>query len=151
MRIRPLFFALTLSSTVASARSPSDAFEELALPLTSLHRDPMVPVDSVRFHALAEHLCVKFMEDPSDQWSYKDHINLLRCTTTIVFESRPEERSARDPYQRFDSVIDANNYIRWIADPYPRWTPNRGIGLYFPDVDIELNGTPPLRGRFNVH
>lgn len=151
MRIRPLFFALTLSSTVASARSPSDAFEELALPLTSLHRDSMVPLDSVRFHALVEHLCVKFKDDPLPQWSDKDQINLMPCTNTIMFESRPEERFARDLFQRLDSLIDPNSYIRWVTERYPKWTPNRGMGFYFPDLDMELHGTPSLRGRFNVH
>ena len=141
---------LLMLTGLLQTRNASAQFNDLALPLAALDRDAMVLVDSARFHALAEHLCVKFKDVPLQQWSNQDHINLMRCANTIMFERRATERFAGDTYQRLDSLINAKNYVEWITARYPKWIPNRGMGLYIPDLDMEMHGTPSLRGRFNV-
>jgi len=132
------------------ARSVAGQFDDLAVRLHATDRDSMVHVDSTRFRALVEHLCLKFKDAPLETWSVEDHINLMRCANTMMFERRAGERYAGDPYQRLDAMIDAQNYVHWITERYPKWIPNRGMGLYIPDLDMEMGGTPSLRGRFNV-
>ncbi len=145
-----LLSTLFMVAGLLQTRNASAQFNDLALPLAALDRDAMVLVDSARFHALAEHLCVKFKDVPLKQWSNQDHINLMRCANTMLPERRSGERFAGDPYHRLDSLIDAHHYVEWITARYPKWIPSRGMGLYIPDLDMEMGGTPSLRGRFSV-
>ncbi len=110
----------------------------------------MVHVDSARFRALVDHLCLKFKDTPLGEWSDKDHINLMRSLNTIMFEQRPDERFHGGPYQRLEDLTWSTDYRHWAADNLGGWTPNRGMGFYFPKLDMELEGTPTLHGRFNV-
>jgi len=150
MSLRPLFFALTLASTATSAQSPSDAFDDLAEPLHAADRDSMVHVDRVRFDALVGYLDQKLTQDSLANLSDADHINLMRVLNTIMFEQRPDERFHGGPYQRLEDLSWSTDYRHWAADNLGGWIPNRGMGFYFPKLDMELEGTPTLHGRFNV-
>ena len=151
MGLRSFCLCALLLPVALYGQSGSTQFDDLAVRLHSADRDSMVHVDSTRFRALAEHLCLKFKDTPLEAWSEKDHINLMRSLNTIMFELRPGERFHGEPYQRLDDLSWSTDYRHWAAENLGGWVPNRGMGFYFIKLDMELEGTPTLHGRFNVH
>lgn len=111
----------------------------------------MVHVDSTQFRGLVEHLCSKLKDTPLEAWSDTDHINLMRSLNTIMFEQRLGERYHGDAYQRLEDLSWSTDYRKWASANLGGWVPNRGMGFYFIKLDMELEGTPTLHGRFNVH
>ncbi|SFD24031.1 hypothetical protein SAMN05518672_1011206 [Chitinophaga sp. CF118] len=41
-------------------------------------------------------------------------------------------------------------YTKDIITVYKEWIPNRGMGFYFPKLQMELYGTPMLYAIYNV-
>ncbi|MCC7502898.1 MAG: hypothetical protein IT229_10235 [Flavobacteriales bacterium] len=150
MGLRSFCLGLLLLPIALYGQGSSTQFDDLAERLHSADRDSMVHVDSTRFRALVEHLCLRFKDAPLETWSDTDHINLMRSLNTIAFENAHMKRFHGDPYHRLETFSQARNYTRWITHRYPDWKANKGMGLYIPDLDMELFGSPSLRGRFNV-
>ncbi len=111
----------------------------------------MVHVDRARFDSLVVHLIAELTDRPLERWSDDGHINLMRTLNTLLFEQRPGERFNGEPYDRLEQLSWSRDYRHWAADNLGGWVPNRGMGFYFPKIDMELEGTPTLHGRFNVH
>lgn len=150
MWLRTLLFAALLPPALLFGQQQGTDFSDLAVRLHSAPRDSMVQVDSVRFRALVEHLNQKLSHDSLRNWSDTDHINLMRALNTIMFEQRPDERFHDGPYQRLEDLSWGTEYRHWAAENLGGWVPNRGMGFYFTKLDMELEGTPTLHGRFNV-
>jgi hypothetical protein len=150
MWLRTLPLAAFLVPAWLFGQVPGTEFDDLAVRLHSAHRDSMVPVDSARFRALVDHLNLKLSHDTLRNWSDADHINLMRSLNTIMFESRPDERFHAGPYAQLEMMTDVADYRKWAAENLGGWVPNRGMGFYFTKLDMELEGTPTLHGRFNV-
>jgi hypothetical protein len=151
MWLRSVLLAALLLPTLLFGQAQGTDFDDLAVRLHSAHRDSMVQVDSTRFRALVDHLNLKLAHDTLRNWSDTDHINLMRSLNTIMFEAREGERFHAGPYHQLESLSEVAGYRTWAAENLGGWVPNRGMGFYFTKLDMELEGTPTLHGRFNVH
>lgn len=146
-----MFAWLLLAPALLQAQENTHTFDDLAVRLHAADRDSMVHISGERFHALVMHLTHKLERTPFAQWSTADHINLMRALNTTMFASLPGERFHREPYRHMDHLSDSTGYRHWAANNLGGWVPNRGMGFYFPELDMELEGTPTLHGQFNVH
>jgi hypothetical protein len=81
-----------------------------------------------------------------------DHKNIMMCLNTIFMasDSSLQRRFVSGRYKRLEAVAEKNNYTDNIIKIYPEWLPNRGMGFYFPKLDMELYGTPRLYAWFQV-
>ena len=53
-------------------------------------------------------------------------------------------------YDELRQLSKEKKYVENIIKVYPNWVPNRGMGLYFLDLNVELYGTPVLNSVYNV-
>lgn len=67
-----------------------------------------------------------------------EHITIMMCLNTI-FVRRDFEGGH---YQKLNEVAKQKKYTEKITEVYPEYTPNRGMGYYFPKLKMELHGTP---------
>ncbi|HRH37140.1 MAG TPA: hypothetical protein PK760_02270 [Flavobacteriales bacterium] len=122
-----------------------------AVRMHELRPDSMVHISSAEFDALVEHLSTKLRNVPIEKLTNVEHINLMRSLNTFMFEEKPGERFHAGRYAMLSSLIDSTHYVARLPGLFPEWHPNRGMGFYFVQLDMELYGTPSARGRFDVH
>jgi len=90
--------------------------------------------------------CIKLLQAKQlKEISDDQHIEIMMCLNTI-FRSRFQGGI----YDEFEQVIAKKEYIKGVTKVYPDWSPNLGMGLYFPTLQMELGGTPGLYATYNV-
>ena len=67
----------------------------------------------------------------------KEHIDIMMCLNTIFVR-----KLSGGQYQILETVAKEKEYSKNITKVYPEWTPNKGMGLYFKKLKMELYGTP---------
>lgn len=77
--------------------------------------------------------------------SDKQHINIMMCLNTIFVSGFEKGR-----YEKLELISRIKEYTKKITNRYPNWTPNRGMGFFFPKLQMELGGTPSLYAVFKV-
>lgn len=118
----------------------------------SLNKDSVKTISMAEFDYLVNSsillLETKELADISDD----QHIAIMMCLNTI-FMARNSDLSRRfvgGPYEKLKTVADEKKYDSEIIKVYPNWIPNRGMGFYFPDLKMELYGTPGLYAWYQV-
>jgi 5-hydroxyisourate hydrolase-like protein (transthyretin family) len=53
-------------------------------------------------------------------------------------------------YDEIKQLAEEKKYTEDIIKVYPKWVANRGMGFYFPDLNMELYGTPMPYAIYNV-
>jgi hypothetical protein len=98
-----------------------------------------------------------------------DHISIMMCDNTIfmamVKESRPKIIKSSDGdqkvyllkprftggrYKELEKIISSKHYVEGVVTIYPDWRPNRGMGAFFPKLQMEIDGTPEPYSVFQV-
>jgi len=84
--------------------------------------------------------------------SDSDHINIMLCNNTIshYIDKNLEIRLIGGRYRRFMKMMDKTNYVTEILKVYPNYMSNKGLGWYFPELKMELNGLPGDYAMFNI-
>jgi len=81
--------------------------------------------------------------------SDSDHVNIMMCLNTIFLnDSDKKIKDARS--KKLLSVAQEKDYRHNIAKVYPGWSFNRGMGQYYPQIKMELYGTPNLYATFVI-
>lgn len=80
-----------------------------------------------------------------DEISDEQHINIMMCLNTIFMRDYENGR-----YEKLELVSKQKEYGKNITNRYPKWSPNRGMGYYFPKLQMELYGTPSPYAIFDV-
>lgn len=100
-----------------------------------------------------------------------DHISMMMCYNTIFMTSLKEhgekiselqngdakiiayqlkQRFSGGQYDKLFNMMDNRLYFDEIRKLYPKWIPNRGMGMYFPEIQMEIGGTPMRYAIFTV-
>jgi len=99
-----------------------------------------------RVDRATEHVQSKQLSAISDS----DHVNIMMCLNTIFLSSDFDKRFDDARCKRLISFAHEKDYSNNIAKVYPEPLFNRGMGLYFPKLNMELYGTPNLYATFIV-
>lgn len=86
-------------------------------------------------------LQTKQLKDISDE----EHIEIMMCLNTIFMRDLKGGH-----YDQLNKVSEDKNYVRDIIKVYKEWIPNRGMGYYFPKLQMELYGTPMPYAVYNI-
>ena len=86
-------------------------------------------------------LQTKQLSDISD----KQHVQIMMCLNTIFMRDFKGGH-----YEQLKNLSEDKKYTTDIIKVYTEWIPNRGMGFYFPNLQMELYGTPMLYAIYNV-
>ncbi|HZX57311.1 MAG TPA: hypothetical protein VFE54_01240, partial [Mucilaginibacter sp.] len=53
-----------------------------------------------------------------------------------------KRRFSGGQYDKLFYMMDSRLYFDQIIKIYPKWIPNRGMGMFFPTLQMEMGGTP---------
>ncbi len=73
------------------------------------------------------------------------HVEIMRCLNTIGMRSLHGGN-----YDELTKLAEQKNYVKAITLIYPNWIPNRGMGMYFPKLNMELYGTPAPYAVYDI-
>lgn len=78
--------------------------------------------------------------------------NIMMCLNTILMASDTlfKKRFTKGIYESLEKAAKENKYTENIIKLYPEWRLNRGMGFYFPKLEMELYGTPSPYAWFQV-
>ena len=97
-----------------------------------------------------------------------DQISMMMCYNTIfmtyakglkrnIAESNKKDtidvfklRFSGGQYDKLFNMMDSRLYFDQILKIYPKWIPNRGMGMFFPALQMEIGGTPMQYAIFTV-
>lgn len=71
-----------------------------------------------------------------------EHVNIMYCLNTIFVLSIKDKEYKGGHYKKLETLAEKVKYTDNIVKIYSDWTPNRGMGYYFPKLKMELYGTP---------
>ncbi|EHQ27645.1 hypothetical protein [Mucilaginibacter paludis] len=119
----------------------------------SFNRDSSKTISLIEFNhrvdRAAELLKTKKLAAIADS----DHINIMMCLNTIFMVRKKhsmEKAFTGGRYMKLEIIDLKVNYEKDIIKVYPKYTWNRGMGYYFPELKMELYGTPMPYAIFNV-
>lgn len=75
----------------------------------------------------------------------EQHVQIMMCLNTILMR---DFRGGH--YGELNEISEEKDYTRNIITVYTEWIPNRGMGFYFPKLQMELYGTPKHYAVYNV-
>ena len=103
----------------------------------SFNRDSSKHISQKDFDLLVDE-CIKLLQTKKIfAISDAQHIQIMMCLNTIFMRSLKTGR-----YDELNKISEEKKYTRAIKKVYPNWIPNRGMGFYFPELKMELYGTP---------
>jgi hypothetical protein len=119
----------------------------------NFNRDSSKTISLVEFNyrvdRAAELLKTKELSAISDT----DHINIMMCLNTIFMVRKKhsiEQVFTGSRYKELETLADKLKYGPSLSKVYTKVIPNRGMGFYFPQLKMELYGTPYRYAIFNV-
>lgn len=115
-------------------------------------RDTPKEISRSQFDKLVDTSIVLLQNKKLSDISDSGHINLMMCLNTIFMahDTAFNKLYTGGRYERLKKVVAEKEYLRDITKVYSKWHPNRGMGFYFPKLDMELYGTPRLYACFSV-
>lgn len=126
-------------------------FTSIAQRSSVSNRDKPLEISRSKFDKLVDTSIVLLENNKLSDISDSGHINIMMCLNTIFmahdFNSKPLFKGGR--YDKLQVIVEKKEYTRNITKVYS-YTYNRGMGYYFPKLDMELYGTPHLYACFSV-
>lgn len=130
------------SKVIFTAASTNDT---VFLDKIPFNRDSSIHISLLEFDAKVDsciiYLTDKRLKDISDE----QHIEIMMCLNTIFMR---DFKSGH--YDELRQVSEQKKYTTDIVKVYPKWIPNRGMGFYFPELKMELYGTPMPYSIYDV-
>ena len=71
-----------------------------------------------------------------------EHQKMIRAYNTIWITQNNDSRLKASKFQSLEKLMGNPEYIRKMLKVFPKWVPNRGMGIYFNALNVELGGTP---------
>lgn len=115
-------------------------------------RDTPKNISQSQFDKLVDTSIVLLQNKKLSDISDSGHINLMMCLNTIFMAHDTDFNKLYKGgrYEQLEKVVNEKEYTRNITKVYPEWHANRGMGFYFPKLQMELYGTPFLYACFSV-
>ncbi len=110
-----------------------------------LNRDISQTILKKDFDSLVDNSIVLLENKTLLEISDEQHIMVIMCLNTVFMRSFENGR-----YEKLELISDQKEYMKNIIVRYPDWTPNRGMGFFFPKLKMELYGTPMPYAVFEV-
>lgn len=133
MKFISLVIILLISHSL-SAQRPRSIFD----------KDSAVIITHEEFDKILDS-CIHFIQTKDMmKMSDREHTMVILCQNTIWF-TRNESNQRRfvgSKYEELNLVMENKKYYQKIVKVYKDWIPSRGMGHYFPKLNIELGGTP---------
>lgn len=119
---------------------------------SAVNRDKPQKIVRSKFDNLVDTSIVLLKNKKLSEISDSDHINIMMCLNTMFmaqdhYSGKPLYKGGR--YDRLVDIIRKKDYTGGISKLY-QYSYNRGMGYYFPKLDMELYGTPHLYAFFSV-
>lgn len=118
----------------------------------TFNRDVQQVITKTAFDSLIDRSILLLNTKPLTEIGDTGHIGIMMCLNTIMMahDTGFSQRFKGSRYERLEKLTEQKNYVRDIITVYPEWIPNRGLGEYFPKLQMELYGTPMLYAWFDV-
>lgn len=136
-----LFLFITVSLFGVSLKS----FGQKVSVKKEFNRDSSQMISKKGFDSLVDQSITLFENKTLEDISDEEHIEIMLCLNTIFMRDFENGR-----YEKLELVVSKKEYIKNITKRYPEWIPNRGMGFYFPKLQMELYGTPSPYAIFDV-
>jgi 5-hydroxyisourate hydrolase-like protein (transthyretin family) len=131
----------TSKVTLASVSTNDTVF----LDKVPFNRDSSIHISLLEFDKLINNCINLLKENKLKDISDEQHIEIMMCLNTIFMRNFKGGH-----YDELRQLSEEKKYTTDIIKVYPKWIPNRGMGFYFPDLNMELHGTPMLYAIYNV-
>lgn len=110
-----------------------------------LSRDSSITISLADFDKEIDY-CISLLKTKKLTDIHDDqHIQIMYCLNTIFVR-----RFEGGHYVELQNLAETKHYSRDIITVYKDWIPNRGMGYYFPKLNMELLGTPSLYAVYTV-
>lgn len=76
-----------------------------------------------------------------------DHVNIIRLINTIHYNHLSIPQYEID--EKFMKIVIKKEYEQQLANHY-HWIPNKGMGMFFPELKVELGGTPNAKSIYTL-
>lgn len=127
-------------------------FTGVAQKRSAAYRDKPLKIIRSEFDKLIDTSIVLLKNKRLSEISDSEHIKIMMCLNTMFlahdhYSGKPIYKGGR--YDRLVDIIREKDYTGGITRVY-QYSYNRGMGYYFPKLDMELYGTPHLYACFSV-
>lgn len=102
-------------------------------------------ISKVDFDTLVEKSIILLETKTLEEITDAQHIDIMMCLNTAGMQSLKNEK-----YRKLELVSEQKGYAKNIIKRYPKWIPNRGMGFYFPKLNMEVYGTPRAYAIFEI-
>ena len=109
------------------------------------NRDSSIHISLLAFDIQIDKCINLLKEKKLKEISDDEHIEIMMCLNTIFMRDFKGGH-----YEQLIQISEEKKYTTDIIKVYPKWIPNRGMGFYFPDLNMELYGTPMLYAIYDV-
>ncbi|MBM3186903.1 MAG: hypothetical protein FJZ67_11445 [Bacteroidetes bacterium] len=119
--------------------------DKIYLDRVPFNRDSSVLISLFEFDKKIDNSMNLLKERTLKNISDEQHIEIMICLNTIFMRDFKGGH-----YDELRQLSEEKKYTTDIIKVYPKWIPNRGMGFYFPKLNMELYGTPRLYAIYNV-
>ena len=112
---------------------------------TPFNRDSSLSITLKEFDKQIDDCISWFQTKQLSDISDGQHVQIMMCLNTIFMR-----HFKGGHYEQLKQISEDKNYTRDIIKVYSEWVPNRGMGFYFPKLQMELYGTPMRYAIYNV-
>jgi hypothetical protein len=118
----------------------------------NFNRDSQRVISRPQFDQLVDTSTTLFNGHKLSEIPDSGHITIMMCLNPIFMahDSAFKKKFIGGRYENLEKMAAQKNYVRNIVKVYPKWVPNRGMGFYFPALQMELYGKPSLYACFYV-
>ena len=138
---------------------------------TQFNRDSSQTITLLKFNQRVDRAINLLKTKKLSKISDTDHINIMMCYNTIFMTNKNDPghklgelkdstrtiiiyatllRFSGGRYDELENLINGSKYFNKITKIYPDWQPNRGMGMYFPKLQMEIDGLPNAYAFFKV-
>ena len=107
-----------------------------------------ITVSQQQFDSLIVSATSVLSNQPFIEIKDSDHVNIIRLINTLNFNMHSSSKKSH--YKKFIKLLAEKDYEKQISNHY-HWTPNKGMGMYFPKLQVELGGTPNEKSVYTIN
>ena len=132
-----LYFSKPGYNTVKMSFASFTQNDTVSLEKIPFNRDAAVSISRSEFDRQVDD-CIDLLKTTVfSNISDGQHVQIMYCLNTIFVDKLEGGR-----YDELKNLSEEKHYTTEIITIYTKWVPNRGMGFYFPDLAMELYGTP---------
>lgn len=79
-----------------------------------------------------------------------EHQIMIRVYNTILTHQKNDKKLNSKKIKSLERIMSDREYIKKMLKVFPKWVPNRGMGIYFNALNIELGGAPCSWSRYFI-